>query len=115
MNHQNGKGGPGGAVLSQTEIEKVREYLVLYRNGCERVCYANTAQVSEDDETVVTSPTTNGEEDSDMNGTEDVVVIGEHEFQPLSDKVLSQPFMELPRTLSSKNRRVIHKLCVDGE
>lgn len=39
------------------------------------------------------------------------LVIGEHNFPTLTDELCSQPYIDLPETLSSKDRRKIHALC----
>ena len=120
---QNG-GGDGQAKpkkFTVVEKELIRQYLVDYRRGCERVCFSVQLGVTADDDTVVTSPTSSKmkrlfpqEKDQD-NDDDDRINIGGHGFQALTDEVLSKPYMELPRTLQGPHRRCIHSLCVDCE
>lgn len=39
------------------------------------------------------------------------LIIGEHKFPPLTDELCSRPYIDLPETLSAKDRRKIHALC----
>mmetsp|Transcript_3975 Transcript_3975/g.6887 ORF Transcript_3975/g.6887 Transcript_3975/m.6887 type:complete len:686 (+) Transcript_3975:111-2168(+) len=39
------------------------------------------------------------------------LVVGEHMFPSLTDELCSRPYIELPETLSAKDRRKIHALC----
>ncbi len=39
------------------------------------------------------------------------LVIGEHRFPTLTDELCGQPYIDLPETLSAKDRRKIHALC----
>lgn len=39
------------------------------------------------------------------------LVIGEHKFPLLTDELCSRPYIDLPETLSAKDRRKIHALC----
>ena len=45
----------------------------------------------------------------------ETLVIAGRTFPFLTEEVLSQPYLKLERELSSKQRRCIHELCVDGK
>lgn len=55
----------------------------------------------------------NGSFVSKRSGTP--LVIGGHVFPSLTKEVLRQPYVQLPRELSSKQRRAVHEICSDGE
>lgn len=40
--------------------------------------------------------------------------IGGVDFPALTEEVLQRPFLELPKSLTSKQRRIIHEACVEG-
>lgn len=46
-----------------------------------------------------------------LNSEAKALVVGEHIFPPLTDELCSQPYLDLPETLSAKDRRKIHALC----
>jgi hypothetical protein len=43
------------------------------------------------------------------------IVIGGHTFPLLTDEVLREPYLALPKELWSKQRRIVHEMCSDGE
>lgn len=97
-------------MLSPAERALLLKYLLDYKNGCEQRCFPQDFSPS-DEETVVTAPAAK----SAMNyDAADFVEIGGSKFPALTEQVLSQPYLALPTTLTSKQRRVIHELCVDG-
>ena len=72
--------------------EQLKEYLIAYRDGCKQVCHGN----------------------GELKHTFDnLVVIGNQPFPPLTKVLLSKPYLSLPHSLSNKQRRDVHKLCVD--
>jgi hypothetical protein len=50
-----------------------------------------------------------------MNASSEPLVIAGRTFPFLTEEVLCQPYLKLQRELSSKQRRCIHELCVDGK
>ena len=78
--------------FSPAGLEQLQEYLIAYRDGCERVCHHNG-------------------EPKDTSNT--LIVIGNQAFPPLTKTLLSKPYLSLPQSLSSKQRRDVHKICVD--
>jgi len=99
-----------GGALSPADRAMLLKYLLDYKDGCERICFPGDFCPS-DEETVVTAPAATNKSQDD--GT--FVEIGGSRFPALTEKVLGLPYLELPRTLSSKQRRAIHELCVDGK
>ncbi|KAL9191120.1 hypothetical protein ACHAXT_000826 [Thalassiosira profunda] len=41
------------------------------------------------------------------------ILIGGHNFAPITEKLVAQPYFDLPDTLTAKERRKIHSLCAD--
>ena len=50
-----------------------------------------------------------------IDASPEPLVIAGRTFPFLTEEVLSQPYLKLQRELSSKQRRCIHELCVDGK
>jgi hypothetical protein len=50
-----------------------------------------------------------------LDASPEPIVIAGHTFPFLTEEVLCQPYLELPRKLSSKQRKCLHGLCVDGK
>jgi hypothetical protein len=50
-----------------------------------------------------------------MLESDEPIIIGGHTFPMLTDFVLRQPYLALPKKLSSKQRRAVHDMCCDGE
>ena len=42
-------------------------------------------------------------------------VIGSIEFPALTQEQLSRPYLALPKALTSKQRRMVHECCTEGE
>ena len=89
--------------FSASEKAVLLKYLIEYRNGCERVC---SPVCHSDEETVVTSPGRQSKKYLEIAGSR---------FPALTDTVLASPYLALPKTLSSKQRRRVHEMCVDGK
>jgi hypothetical protein len=47
--------------------------------------------------------------------SQEPISIASHKFPLLTDEVLRKPYLALPKDLSSKQRRVVHDMCIDGE
>jgi ribonuclease D len=80
-----------GKPFSPIQLDRVREYLREYRDGChvmDRGGYFSSKV----------------KENLDVGGLC---------FVALTDDVLTSPFLRLPKGLSPKRRRTIHQLCVD--
>ena len=83
--------------FSPVAQQQLKEYLIAYRDGCEYVCFGSS---------------NNAAAVNTMAFVHDVV-IGGQPFPPLTEEVLSRPYLSLPTSLSNKHRRDVHKLCVD--
>jgi len=75
------------------ERHELIRYLKAYKKGAEQVYH-----------------------DGRLNDVSDgeAQTIGKVEFPPLTKTVLSQPFLELPQDLTSKQRKIVHECCVEG-
>ena len=96
--------------FSPTEQMLVRQYLLDYRAGCERVCQQLNA---------TGVPAQKGASPADATsaaGMDDnkCVLIGDQQFLPLTEEAFRKPYLELPRTLTAKHRRSVHQHCVEG-
>jgi len=110
-----GKGGGGRynhAAFGDHDVERIRTYLTAYRQRAEHLCFREQSEDERD----------HNEKSGDMqgmeiNGEEDIysnpIKIGKHEFPALTPDNLSAPYLSLPSTLSSRQRRLVHGLCVD--
>jgi ribonuclease D len=107
---QNETSVPKSAGFSDSAKTVLKKYLIDYRNGCKRVCFSDESCHS-DEETVVTAPAANKKLTN--GGQETSVEIGNHQFPALTDVVFALPYLALPKTLTSKQRRAVHALCVD--
>jgi ribonuclease D len=101
---------PRGAGFSASAKTQLQKYFIEYRNGCERVCFPREDCPS-DEETVVTAPAGNRNQTED--GEEKVIEIENHRLPALTDAVFALPYLALPKTLTSKQRRIVHEVCVD--
>lgn len=106
--HYNNRGG----ALTAADRALLLKYLLEYKSGCERVCFPHDVCQS-DEETVVTAPAARNDEE--MSNFDHDVEIGGSRFPALTNQVLCCPYLELPKNLTSKHRRAIHELCVDGK
>lgn len=100
--------------FSPIDLDRLKMYLVTYRKGCERLCFLDEADVSEDDETVVTKPACAQmiDADDDADGSELIANIA---FPALNENIFAKPFLALPNSMTAKQRKAIHKICVDGK
>ena len=104
----------GGGALTATDRALLLKYLLEYKSGCERVCFPHDFCQS-DEETVVTAPAARNKSQEMIHSDNEEVEIGGSRFPALTNEVLSRPYLELPKTMTSKHRRAIHELCVDGK
>ena len=107
---QNETSVPKGAGFSDSAKAVLKKYLIDYRNGCKRVCFSDESCHS-DEETVVTEPAANTKYTND--GEKTSVEIGNQQFPALTNVVFALPYLALPKTLTPKQRRAVHALCVD--
>lgn len=101
----------GGGALSPADRSALLKYLLEYKTGCEKICFPHDFCPS-DEETVVTAPADHAKS---QQQEEHDIEIGGSKFPVLTEQVLSRPYLALPDTLSGKQRRAVHELCVDGE
>ena len=101
-----------GGGFSPADKLLLLKYLLDYKCGCERVCLPDDI-CSSDEETVVTAPAAK----SPMKGKDDCthIEIGQSCFPVLTDHVLAQPYLALPTTLTPRQRKAVHEMCVDGK
>lgn len=83
------------------ELEHIRSYLHEYRVRAERVCFGGDGAAD------VGIPV--GEEDTYANPT----IIAKHTFPALTIDMLCTPYLDLPSSLTAKQRRIVHELCVE--
>jgi len=93
--------------FSAAEQERIRRYLEAYRDGADHVCFSD-----HDESEGCDGPSIVGIV-PDWCRSKGVIIAG-HSFLALREEVLLQPFLSLPATLSSKERKFVHSLCVDG-
>lgn len=98
-------------ALSPSDRSALLKYLVDYKHGCERVCYPHDYCPS-DEETVVTAPADHSKLQQQTPAA-DIFICGSR-FPALTRDLLSRPYLALPDTLTSKQRRAVHDMCVDG-
>ena len=91
--------------FAQHELDRIRSYLHQYRVRAEQVCFQHK-HVHDDLGAV-------GDDGSREDMYVDTIVIARHTFPALAEDILSAPYIDLPSTLSAKQRRVVHELCVD--
>ena len=84
------------------ELEQIRSYLREYRVRAERVCFGG------DDAADFGIPVVD-EEDAYANPT----IIAKHTLPALAHDILSAPYLDLPSSLTAKQRRIVHELCVE--
>ena len=82
----------GGANLSEVELILVKKFLSSYRSLAYDVCHRRRDGILR----LVDAKT---------------LVIGDHIFPSLTEDLCSRPYIDLPDTLSAKDRRKIHALC----
>ena len=87
-------GGDWGNSMSDDDWTLIEKYLLEYRSKAYDV-YKSKQQNMERREQKTTAP----------------VRIGSHNFLPLTVELCSRPFINLPDSLSGKERRRIHALC----
>jgi hypothetical protein len=97
----NGAGGDiahsaGSNVFNFDQLRQVRTYLKSYRKLAERVYRGELRSVG-------------------INALVEPVTIAGVEFPALTDEACAVPYLALAATLTSKRRRAIHELCVDGK
>ena len=81
-----------GKAFSPPDLDRVKEYLIKYRDGCFRIGVNGGTPNSANDETAE--------------------IIGGVAFPALTPKVLSQPYLALPSASTPKRRRSIHIMCI---
>ena len=81
------------------ELEHIRAYLDEYRVRAERVCFGgdDAVDVGINEEDPYAEPT----------------VIAKHTFTALTNDIVSAPYLDLPSSLTAKQRRIVHEICVD--
>lgn len=112
--HQNGdalQNNRGGGALTPSDKIALLKYLVDYKHGCERVCFPLDYCPSDED-TVVTAPADHSNKLQQQTAP-DICICGSN-FSALTEDVLRRPYLALPDTLSGKQRRAVHEMCVDG-
>mmetsp|Transcript_4738 Transcript_4738/g.7202 ORF Transcript_4738/g.7202 Transcript_4738/m.7202 type:complete len:755 (+) Transcript_4738:143-2407(+) len=93
-------------VFSEVDKERLTAYLTAYLHGAERVCFPDDANENSPEH-----PT--NEYDKEWTDDEHVIIAGKHVCPALTNENLALPFLSLPATFTSKQRRSIHELCVD--
>ena len=84
------------------ELEQIRSYLHEYRVRAVRVCFGGDGAAANfgipvDEEDTYADPT----------------IISKHTFPALTHGILSAPYLDLPSSLTAKQRRIVHELCVE--
>jgi cell pole-organizing protein PopZ len=92
-------------VWSWKEQKEVIQYLREYRKAAERVY-----QQDHGDSNSTTEHATNVDKDKAAP-----CVIGGVVFPALTDEAVSQAYLTLSKALSSKRRKAIHEMAVDGK
>ena len=90
--------------FAKEEHSRIRSYLDQYRMRAERVCFQTKVDGRDNADVVERN-----KEDSYASPT----TIAKHLFPALTEGVLSAPYLDLPSSLSAKQRWVVHELCVD--
>lgn len=88
------------------ERDLLEAYLTYYHNAASRTCFPPDDIDSDDDETIRVSnrQSTAFENDSTW--------IRGHEFQALKPDLLELPYLALPSTLTTEDRRILYELCI---
>ena len=90
----NNKSGSGnGTSLTEIDWLLVEKYLLKYRTRAYDIYYSKPTYYDQQDDT--THP----------------VVIGSHQFLALTLEICKQPYIDLPDTLSGRERKRVHALC----
>lgn len=81
--------------MDETDLMLLEKYLVEYRSRAYDAYHSNLHD-------------TDCQDDDDAQPP---VIIGTHSFLPLTTKTCARPYIDLPDTLSGKDRRKIHSIC----
>ena len=84
--------------FNRKDKKKLFRYLRDYYNGAFRVFNGKSNQNK-----------------SLLSKSDTPIIIGGHAFPKLTNEVLRQPYLALPKGLSSKQRRTVHEICCDGK
>lgn len=84
-------------TFTESELDAVGTYLEAYQRGAQRICFPSKEDL-------------NRESDDEKSTT---LIIGNVEFPALTENVLAQPYLALPSSLTTKQRRLMHELCED--
>jgi hypothetical protein len=85
------------AGFSYKDRKIILQYLKDYRDGAFAIYHGNKQLPQASSE------------------SQEPIAIASHNFPLLTYVVLRQPYLMLPKDLSSKQRRAVHDMCMDGE
>lgn len=98
--------------FSQKDRKVLRQYLEEYRDGA---WTAFLGRHQEQENQQQNNLTVSYSSPFMTRISDKPIVIGHCTFPALTKEMLEQPYMILPKELSSKQRRVVHEVCADGK